>query len=137
MDELVRWFGEQLDADERFARATTERQPYDEWDAVGAGDDTDSRLSHWEVVGIATAKPTPAAKSIAEHIARHDPARVLRDIQSDRILLAAYASAQEALDAIAHPDIYDVGRTQGLEESVRYRALRFSSRDGYREDWRP
>ncbi|MGW6743773.1 DUF6221 family protein [Streptomyces sp. NPDC055025] len=73
----------------------------------------------------------------ARHIARHDPARVLREITADRQLLAAYVEAQSTVAAIAHPDMCDVGRAQGLEEAVRYRVLRFEGRAGYREEWRP
>ncbi|MFF9559315.1 DUF6221 family protein [Streptomyces albus] len=88
-DDLINFLRERLDEDERAARATTEHQPYDEWDAVGAGDDSDAQLSHWEVVKIARPHPTPAAKSIAEHIARQDPTRVLREVEWKRRALDA------------------------------------------------
>ena len=144
MSDLVQWYGAQLDEDERIARAV--RVPHD-WHQ-GPGDDpewTDAELvcmwppefhtpyerdKHWRGLTVEGAE-------LAAFIAAHDPARVLRDVQSDRILLAAYASAQESLDAIAHPDMYDVGRGQGLEDAVRYRAVRFAHREGYREEWRP
>lgn len=73
----------------------------------------------------------------AEHIARHDPARVLREIEADRALIADYTSAQETVDAIDYPNMYDVGRAQGLEEAVRRRASAYDHRPGYQESWRP
>lgn len=78
-----------LDEDEAAARATTERQPYDEWDAVGAGDADDIALSNWRVVRIALVERNPGAKSIAEFIARNDPARALRRVKARREEVAA------------------------------------------------
>ncbi|MFE0470444.1 DUF6221 family protein [Streptomyces sp. NPDC058947] len=139
MDDLVRWLGEQLDEDERMAKATTERQPYDEWDAVGAGDDDDAARSHWGVVRIARMAQSPAARSLAVHIARHDPARVLREIDAKRQLLDLHEPGEmEYVDG----DVCMACDVRGGEpfypcKTLRLLALPYADRPGYREEWRP
>ena len=135
MVDLVRWLGEQLDEDERIARATTERQPYDEWDAVGAGDDDDAARSHWEVVKIARMAQSPAARALAIHIAAHDPARVLREIDAKRRMLADFVPELAQTDATiegewnSHDDLE--------HKLLAYLALPYADRPGYREEWAP
>lgn len=98
-EDVLAWLDSAVSAVEDIARATTDRQPNDEWDAVGAGDEDDAARSHWEVVGIATMKPTPAASDLAQHIALHDPASVLRRCAADRMLIyEVRRTAQNAKD---------------------------------------
>lgn len=148
MNDLAQWLREQLDADEDAAHKAAElcgcHPPAPSWSFHDGDGPTDGRIL---VVG----EPHPTIKRklgrrwngsydglfMAGHIVRHDPAQVLRDVEADRQLLAAYTDAQATVDAIAHPDMYDVGRAQGLEEAVRHRAVRFDQRPGYREEWRP
>ncbi|MEU3899760.1 DUF6221 family protein [Streptomyces sp. NPDC045251] len=78
------------------------------------------------------ASPLPAF----EHAARHDPTRVLREIDAKRQLLGAYTDLDKATDAV-EPDAYDVGRLDALEQAVQYAALPYAGRPGYREEWRP
>ncbi|MFB6854898.1 DUF6221 family protein [Streptomyces sp. NPDC056341] len=132
MSDLVQWLGEQLDEDERIARAAT-RGP---WVQSGIGD------YGWTVdfghpgSSVETAD-TEQGLADADFIAAHNPARVLREIDADRALLGDYTAAQEIVDAAACPDMYDVGRAQGLEGAVLRRAAAFDQRPGYREEWRP
>lgn len=70
MDELVRWLGVQLDEDERIARACS-----------GNGE--------WEAEHIAIYGPNLGVE-VRAHMAAHDPARVLREINAKRRIVAAY-----------------------------------------------
>lgn len=71
MEELVRWLGEQLDADERIARAA----------------DTEKATGWWW---------WPDSESAAErHIAEHNPDRVLREIDAKRKIVERYAWLRE------------------------------------------
>lgn len=109
---MVPWLGEQLDDDEEEARrGYLKAEPILDYDG-------------WNQSTTAGLPPAVAA-------------RVLLEIEVDRRLIAEYVSTQQTLDAVAHPDMYDVGRAQGLEEAICYRALRYAGRSGYREDWRP
>lgn len=118
MSDLVQWLRAQLDKDER---EITDPYQATSWHAKSCGSVPDVLYPECETGACDCGVP----------------ARVLRGIDADRALLADYASAQETVDAIAHPDMYDVGRAQGLEEAVRRRALSFADRPGYRAEWRP
>lgn len=118
MDELVEWLRAQLDED---AASTADPHAERAWHARGCESVPDVLYPDRETGACDCGVP----------------ARVLREIEADRKLVAEYVSAQETVDAIAHPDMYDVGRAQGLEDAVRRRASAYGQRPGYREDWRP
>ncbi|MGD6750970.1 DUF6221 family protein [Streptomyces sp. BH105] len=119
MDDLVQWLGEQYDEDERTAKAV-------QWDGSG------NRLS-WDLPASATVDVGEdefyaGDRTIANHIVRHDPARVLREIDAKRQLIAkaAQLQAQVGDDPFA-----------GVEDLLRLLALPYADRPGYREEWRP
>jgi hypothetical protein len=166
MDELVRWLGVQLDEDERIARAV--RVPHD-WHQ-GPGDDpewTDAEMvcmwppefhtpyerdKHWR--GLTVEGP-----ELAAHIAVHDPARVLREIDADRALIDEYsrlldadaAHQREAARLAEAGDDADVIQLAALRREADYlpamlhvlerwakrKAAVYADRPGYREEWRP
>ena len=113
MDELVRWLGEQLDAD---AREIAEPYAEKAWHTRDCAIHPDV----WGNEGSSCDCPVPA--------------RVLREIDADRALLAQYAE-------VAANDVDDVeyahGWANALGLAVRLRASAFSDRPGYRDDWRP
>jgi Family of unknown function (DUF6221) len=86
----------------------------------------------------------PAA---AAHIARHDPARVLREIEAKRAILAAYVAAKAAAPSADHrkPMSYwyeleegiKVGIADGLEIAVKHDAAVWSDHPDYRAEWKP
>jgi hypothetical protein len=129
MDDLVVWLRQQLDEDERVARA------------AGEGD-----WAAWEHTGEVVAAPLGFGKICqgvwgdlgerGDHIARHDPARVLRDVARDRLILDEY---RKALDRRAqHPgDVASAGALLALLRVMELLALPYSDRPGYREEWKP
>lgn len=135
MDDLVRWLTACLDEDERIARAACGRLN-GQWShdsSIPNGYVYDER---GEAVVYDESAPLPEE---AEHIAAHDPARVLREIDADRRLLAEYERAANAYPADSRAYDYESEtgreRTTVLEWVVRLRAARFSERAGYREEW--
>jgi hypothetical protein len=69
-------------------------------------------------------------------MARHDPARVLREIDSKRKLLERYERAME--NRRAHPkDLASAGALLALHGAVELLALPYADRPGYREGWAP
>lgn len=121
MDELVLWLGEQLDEDEQIARAA----------------DADlSNLTGWVEIEY------PETKADEAHALRHSPARVLREIDAKRRILAecTYWNGklnQEASNPPTHPypclgEILDA-----VNPILRALALPYADRDGYREEWAP
>ena len=90
-----------------------------------------------------------------EHIVRHDPARVLREVEAKRRRLALYLDAKETLaaalekappeddPATAHSYVRErinvnqaSGRFAALEMSVRLDAMAWSDHADYRPEWK-
>ncbi|WP_328754233.1 DUF6221 family protein [Streptomyces sp. NBC_00269] len=77
-DDLVQWYCEQLVEDERIARrATAQQRGGEAWAYVNSAVRAGS--------GLDIFKRTPPA--FGEHVAEHDPARVLREIHAKRSYL--------------------------------------------------
>lgn len=122
MDELTRWLGQQLDEDERIARALVD-------------DKRPGRADPWEFCDDGSIRDTGRHRSLrvkftwapeAKHIIRHDPARVLREIDAKRRVLREYERCGPKTQG--YP---------GLRYAVRCLALPYADRPGYKESWRP
>jgi hypothetical protein len=140
MDELVRWLGKQFDEDERIAKR-----------AAAMKFDLPSDAP-WERARLLIEQGRAAADE--RHIAAHDPARVLREIEAKRRIVAVHALAVEKQDAPPFdpytgkpsPDEYAVtcavcgwasdDPTSGCL-TLRLLALPYADRPGYREEWAP
>ncbi|MBX9392248.1 hypothetical protein K4749_01205 [Streptomyces sp. TRM72054] len=143
MDDLVVWLGEQLDEDERIARAASWTDEANAWHAEPSPFGARDRGQRWYVEdamddGVVTHVDPQASddEGVARHIAEHDPARVLREIDAKRQLVERYESAME--NRRAHPDdLASAGALLALHGAVKLLALPYSDRSGYREEWRP
>ncbi|MFE1521553.1 DUF6221 family protein [[Kitasatospora] papulosa] len=71
----------------------------------------------------------------ADHIARHDPARVLREVEAKRQLVDKYA--QVADNDIDEPYEYAYGWANGLGRAVRLLALPYTDHPDYQDTWKP
>lgn len=112
--DLAAFLAARLDEDEAAAKAAWGV----EWD--------------WRYV----AEPFGERPSIAHtvHIARHDPARVLREVAAKRAILARYATVQ----AWSYPPgDGDEAVQDELGEVTRSLAAVYSDHPGYREEWKP
>ncbi|MFK4801673.1 DUF6221 family protein [Streptomyces sp. MPA0124] len=135
MDDLLQWLRAQLDDDERTARAATPgpwewRHEYGEpWQPVADGW-LDYSGEHISAPGdratLFGPGMTPHADAV--HIATHDPARVLREIDAKRQQFAACVDylhdSDEGVDPLA-------------ATILRLLALPYADRPGYRDEWRP
>ncbi|MER5213680.1 DUF6221 family protein [Streptomyces sp. NPDC002838] len=158
MDDLVRWLGEQLDEDARIARTAI--------DAVGpilgagqwryAESLADEGGRYWSITTVAPNETVPTVElvgsgmsgggvheeALARHIVEHDPARVLREIDAKRRILALHRPVQrrstgsgggtvEDCQICGHfPAQYPCGTLRAL-------ALPYADRPGYRAEWAP
>jgi len=152
-EDLVTWLRTQIDEDEQQAQQ--------------AARDTAPKWYRYERY-IMSADPHPAPSSdeadlyiamdgteaTMEHMARHDPARVLAEVEAKRRILDRYEEAAaehgrvEQLGPFADihqgmdPDEYEQlvhglwMRAQALAEVARLLALPYAGRDGWREEWR-
>lgn len=121
---LAEFYAARLDEDEAAARAAGGALP---WRAVLTDDpettlvlDADqSTVAGWLDAGEAA------------HIARHDPARVLREVEAGRKLLAAYEHACDLT-----PGSYKHGAGEALEEALSIRAEVWSDHPDFDETWK-
>lgn len=124
MDELVRWLGKQLDDDERAARAATPG-PWHAQDGGVVSDDDEQ----WPVAETQSARD----REDRVHIARHDPARVLREIDAKRRIIdqhKRYAAERRRMMGGWDPQSDDSPILAAL-------ASVYADRPGFREEWRP
>jgi hypothetical protein len=116
VDALIAFLRARLDEDERVARTADEAWDPDdyEWQDLDEGP--------------------------RRHIGRHDPARVLAEVDAKRETLTfcehllETKRAQEAADELSE---YSLGRAQAGGHMLRLLALPYASHPDYREEWRP
>ena len=142
MDDLVVWLRAQLDEDQWYAEEAASHaaatgtfigkgtrwhaQDYDRLWAVGDDESKpDRKLAECGHGGF----------RLTSYLARHDPARVLREIDAKRQLL------DELLPDLEHADRLIEGEWGSGDDVarrfVRLLSLPYSDRPGYREEWRP
>ncbi|WP_338683897.1 DUF6221 family protein [Streptomyces acidiscabies] len=119
MDDLVAWLRVQLDEDERTALAASPGP----WSVNAESDEV------LAVDGVTVAEGFALSggqlRATTEHIAEHDPARVLREVEALRRIVDRYAWLREH------------GDTGGTAWVLPLLALPYADRPGYREEWRP
>jgi hypothetical protein len=133
VNELVEWLRAQLDEDERVAKAVarqadlrpSRRGRTAQWSAYLEGGDDGWAIEsadgdHSFVVVV---------ESVAHHIARHDPARVLVEVEAKRRLLDWLVQVAAVADADSYPIDSDT--------ALRLLATVYADRPGYRDEWRP
>ncbi|MVO84166.1 hypothetical protein GPA10_05115 [Streptomyces sp. p1417] len=144
MDDLVRWLGEQLDVDTEAARAAMVTLGDVEWYVT-----QDSDVGQYSVRSEPTCRAVARVSRIdgdsgeraavldgraaAEHIATWGPARVLREIDAKRRILAEHALNGWACTTCDNGEVEQVFPCPTL----RLLALPYADRPGYREEWRP
>ncbi len=141
MDDLVQWLGKQLDEDERIALAVGRESWQPRYvDSVSDSPDTATvQLPD----GTDVALMERYSYQDAEHIAEHDPARVLREIDAKRRMLALHHPRHDGYTWVCDTcSQYDVERRMVVHvyapcEHLRLLALPYADRPGYREEWRP
>ena len=69
----------------------------------------------------------------AQHAARHDPARVLREVEAKRRIIDLY----EQQAAKQSENAMEEDRTWTLEPVILLLALPYADHEDYREEWRP
>ncbi|WP_410633352.1 DUF6221 family protein [Amycolatopsis sp. cmx-4-83] len=141
MDDLITWLRAQLDEDERIATQ----------DGVLAGDT-------WHVLELLPGRVTAEVMRLggtvakleehdAEHMARHDPARVRREVEAKRAIIdmhqpdIQFSSDQQFCRKCATGDSCDDCLDYSTQvwpcSTLRLLALPLADLPGYREEWKP
>lgn len=128
--DLVEFYRAQLDDDAAWALACSAR----------AGEIAAAyRADHRKVFSGGDVVAETRSANVAGHIARHDPARVLREVEAKR----------EFLDfAVRTRDLAEQQPTEGQARDLRVKwaayltalkfdALRYADHPDYREEWKP
>ena len=129
--DLAEFLLQRIAEDEAVARAATGK--YGRWE-LDDGDDLDAyEVAVFPERGGSTciARTWPSADGLgdAQHIARHDPARVLAECEGKRQIVDA---------ATVTIDIYRGGTVLDFAwETLRHLALPYADHPDYREEWRP
>jgi hypothetical protein len=158
MDDLVKWLRVQLDVDANWAYAASARERVEgsewRWDKHAVFADGGDHVAD-----------AIRSTAVAGHIAHHDPARVLREVEAKRLLLEDLLAQPHFLDegewygcrSIRHsytdergtmfpePDGRDLptgqpctcGRDESVARRVRALALPYADQPGYQEAWKP
>lgn len=122
--DLVAFLRERLDEDEQTARRAGEsfRQVGETGVIVTTEGDRAEECASANWAGI------------AEHIVRHDPARVLREVEAARRLIRAHAKWCSGRCEAKHPEGgFDAAHYWGL----KVRAEVYADHPDYRPEWRP
>lgn len=131
--DLVAWLRTQLDEDERLAAAAAPNA----WTV----DQFTNQMGGEFLVIADYAQGAPAFalrdKSTAEHIATHDPARVLAEVQSKRAILARYEDCERRTEDAEYSRIEALEQIREYEDFVLPAlALPYVDRPGFQEEWR-
>lgn len=77
-------------------------------------------------------------EAMAKHIARHDPARVLREVEARRRLIHRYERAVAASESVvAFVNGQDDGYRQACLDATRDAVEEYDGHPEYLEEWRP
>jgi hypothetical protein len=74
--------------------------------------------------------------AVVAHVAEHDPARVLRDIDAKRQLIEKAADA-DRYSRTTWANAGSAGAASAYRAMLRLLALPYADRPGYQESWRP
>jgi hypothetical protein len=147
-EDLVEWLREQLDEDERIARAAADElegpELGGEWRYDGRSVETVR-----ERTMVAVGSQDLMELGVGRHIARHDPARVLREIEAKRRRLERHTPQMnigvdsDENDPSTYVPACSICQTTVVNpgdwpcEELRDDAAVYADRPGYRAAWRP
>lgn len=148
MSELVEFLRARLDEDEQVAREATNHTGRWRWDHGYGEQCNDPECPYGELVDEAEPGETIAGTVLmdvhgydvreswqgAEHIARHDPARVLAEVEAKRRTIRAHDKwCQDQCEAI-YPN---VGPDAAYYWQMKLHAELYDDHPDYDEAWRP
>jgi len=132
VSELIDWLRGQLDEDERIAAQAAPLADSERWTA--------SARNGWDEIRDGRHRRVAEAHNDGRtHIARHDPARVLAEVEAKRRIVdyfaedAAIAWSPKA-QSLSREEWYLVSAAR---DTIKMLALPYADQPGYLEEWRP
>lgn len=148
MSDLVEFLKARLDEDEQTAQAATSESGRWRWDHGFGELCNDPECPYGALLDEATRDGTHAGTVLMElhgydvkepwqgaaHIARHDPARVLREVDAKRRIVALHSDPHGG-----DPSCSSIDYPESAEdcETLRLLALPYADHPDYEERWRP
>lgn len=131
--ELIDFLRARLDEDEQTARAATPGP----WSTMGQRVLDPSPPSGRLGVGMAVGHAAASAdyNETATHIACHDPARVLREVEAKRLILAEYENENRVMER-GHRTAWTDGGQAARHTVLKAFALSYADHPDYNHDWR-
>lgn len=126
MEEIMQFVRDRLDEDEREAKSVL-------WE--GSGNSMDWELTASATVFTGEDEFYAVDRNVARHIVRHDPARVLADVEAKRRIVDLMASMLDAAEGDSEVDHY--GGLSAAEDTLKLLAFSYAEHSDYREEWRP
>jgi hypothetical protein len=126
--DLVSWLRAQLDADEATARAVKDNSA--PWDGQWKADGPD-RLRTYNDWVLFYGHTHPLAPGLVDHVALHDPRRVLADVDAKRRIIDVHVDQRECERCAWFDDEHYPC------ETLQLLGLPYADRAGYDESWRP
>ena len=141
MSDLTDFISARLDEDEAAAKAASWDRPGDAWRVWGVRTDDawvidDDGQEGFVIPRIGGGADT---EGVARHVARHDPARALREVAAKRAIVAEHERDQSTMspdmgDDVLQARIVTLGRTGSV---LRHLASAWSDHPDYRAEWAP
>jgi hypothetical protein len=131
VDDLVQFLRDRYSEDEAATKALLD-------------DTRPGRIARWEFCEDGAIRDKGARNTLrvkftwrpeAVHIVRHDPARVLADVEAKRRIVGLAAGMLAAAKGDSEVDHY--GGLSAAEDTLSLLALPYADHPDYREDWRP
>lgn len=135
MNDAVEFLRARLRDDEQAARAAQEDDGYAEWDNPTTGV---VQAAGGDLQGLIM-----ASRNAAIHIARHDPARVLREVEAKRQIIDEHSITQATVDGevgfgcVMCHELDGQVRAGGYCRTLRLLALPYADHPSYREEFKP
>lgn len=149
-DDLIAFIRARLDEDEAVAREAASALPGDEgygWRAVHRYLETHPASGESFIVDTSSelvAQPASARsydRAVADHIARHDPARALRQVAGARRILDEHSRESDGGGGAGCGrcdwDHYVLCNEPNACETVRSLGMTWSDHPDYRQEWAP
>lgn len=125
MDDLVAFLRARLDEDEQSAQSTM-------WDGS-------NNVPAWYLSASATVETGgdtfyAGDRTVANHIERHDPARVLREVEAKRLIMALHSDSLGRDPSCSSRDYPEISEDC---ETLRALAATYGEHPDYRDEWKP
>lgn len=133
-DDLVAFLRAQFDDEERVARYAGGTGG---WELGACIDAAEPGTTEWQVCEGRYPVAHVRGNTRAGHVARHDPARVLRDVEAKRAILNEHRPGRSFRDD-GKPVCAQCRKSRTYPcTTVRLLALPYAEQPGYREEWKP